>query len=198
MAMLFREMIDASATAAVITNPRLTDNPIVACNDAFLSLTGYSRAEILGRNCRFLRGKDTDPEGSEKLRQGISEGRPTLAEVLNYRRDGSSFRNSVMVAPIFDLAGKIEYFLGSQAEISEVSPLPMRDRQIAATQQVSMLSCRQREILQLMASGTRNKEIAHRLGLSERTVKMHRAALLKALKVDSSADAIRLAVEAGF
>ncbi|WP_066592146.1 response regulator transcription factor [Sphingomonas pruni] len=196
--MLFREMIDASATAAVITNPRLTDNPIVACNDAFLSLTGYSRAEILGRNCRFLRGSDTDPDGSEVLRQGIREGRPTLAEVLNYRRDGSSFRNSVMVAPIFDLTGKIEYFLGSQTEIPEGFPLSTGNRQIAAAQQVSSLSGRQREILQLMASGKRNKEIAHRLGLSERTVKMHRAALLKALKVDSSADAIRMAVEAGF
>lgn len=196
--MLFREMIDASATAAVITNPRLTDNPIVACNDAFLSLTGYSRAEVLGRNCRFLTGRDTDQEASEILRQGIREGRPTLVEVLNYRKDGSSFRNSVMVAPIFDLTGNVEYFLGSQAEISEAFPLSMGDRQIAAAQQVSSLSGRQREILQLMASGKRNKEIAHHLGLSERTIKMHRAALFKALKVDSSADAIRIAVEAGF
>lgn len=198
MAMLFSDMIDASATAAVITNPRLPDNPIVACNDPFLCLTGYSRDEVIGRNCRFLGGADTDRQASEALRSGIRQGRPVLAEVLNYRKDGTAFRNSVMVAPIFDPNGTLEYFIGSQSEVSDTPPSSREGRQLAARQRVSSLSSRQREILRLMASGRRNKEIAHRLGLSERTVKMHRAGLFKALNVDASADAIRIAVEAGF
>lgn len=189
---MFSDMIDASATAAVITNPRLDDNPIVACNDPFLRLTGYSRDEVLGRNCRFLSGADTDARATRTLRSGIRDGRPVLVEVLNYRKDGSPFRNSVMIAPLFGPDGRLEYFLGSQAEIVEEE-----DRRLAADRRISSLTDRQREILRLVASGKRNKEIAHCLGLSERTIKMHRAALFKALKVDSNADAIRVAVEAG-
>ena len=172
---MFSDMIDASATAAVITNPRLDDNPIVACNDPFLHLTGYSRDEVLGRNCRFLGGAETDVGATETLRSGIRDGRPVLVEVLNYRKDGTPFRNSVMVAPLFGPDGRLEYFLGSQAEIVD-----KEDRRLAADRRLSSLTDRQREILRLVASGKRNKEIAHRLGLSERTIKMPRAALLKA------------------
>ena len=191
-------MIGSSPIAAVISNPRLTDNPIVECNAAFEALTGYRRDEIIGNNCRFLTGKGTEPELTELLRDGIRRRQPVIVEILNYKKDGSPFRNAVMVAPIFGNSGELEYFLGSQVEIAEDVARANDVRREAARSRIAALSRRQREVLLLLASGKLNKQIAYQLGLSERTVKMHRAAVFAALGVKTSADAIRLAIEAGF
>ena len=113
-------MIDNSAVAAVISNPRMPDNPIIACNQAFLDLTGYDVDEVLGRNCRFLAGPATEPWLTEVIREGVRNKRSTLVEILNYKKDGTPFRNAVLVAPIFDAEGELEYFLGSQMEVGGV------------------------------------------------------------------------------
>ena len=191
-------MILASPIAAVISNPRLPDNPIIACNQAFTDLTGYQRDEIIGHNCRFLAGKDTEPWLTEALRVGIKTGQPVMAEILNYKKDGTPFRNALMIAPIFDSAGVLEYFLGSQVEISEDAAQAKQGRQGAALHRVDALSRRQRQILLQMAAGKLNKQIAYELGLNERTVKLHRSAVFRSLGVKTSADAIRVAIEAGF
>ncbi|RBM06781.1 histidine kinase [Novacetimonas cocois] len=188
-------MIADSTVAAVISNPRLPDNPIIDCNAAFEALTGYPREEVIGRNCRFLTGQGTEPQLVEALRAGIREQRPVMVEILNYRKDGHPFRNAVMVAPVFDGEGKLQYFLGSQMRIPDG---PGESRAVAARARVERLSPRQRAVLLAMAQGQLNKQIAHALGLSERTVKMHRAAMFRALGVQTTADAVRLAIEAGF
>ncbi len=190
-------MIENSLVAAVVSNPRLADNPIIACNQAFMDLTGYGPDEIIGRNCRFLRGPGTETDLSEQLRAGIFARVPVMVEILNYKKDGTPFRNAVMVAPIFDAEGEIEYFLGSQVEISAGADATRKDRAAVAREKVETLPKRQREILECIAAGKLNKQIAWELQLSERTVKLHRAAVLKALGVRTSADAIRMAIEAG-
>lgn len=195
--MSLKAMIATSPIAAVISDPRRPDNPIVECNDAFVALTGYSAAEIIGQNCRFLTGPGTEAELSQQLRSAIRERRPVLVEILNYKKDGTPFRNAVLVAPIFGSDGSLEYFLGSQMEVDD-GVLLRGERQAEARARIDALSPRQREVLLLMAEGNLNKQIGYSLGLSERTVKMHRAALLKALGVATTADAIRTAVEAGF
>ncbi|MGX5713086.1 PAS domain-containing protein [Sphingopyxis terrae subsp. ummariensis] len=195
--MSLKAMIATSPIAAVISDPRRPDNPIVECNDAFVALTGYSADEIIGQNCRFLTGPGTETELSEQLRSAIRERRPVLVEILNYKKDGTPFRNAVLVAPIFGSDGSLEYFLGSQMEVDD-GVLLRGERQAEARARIDALSPRQREVLLLMAEGNLNKQIGYSLGLSERTVKMHRAALLKALGVATTADAIRVAVEAGF
>ncbi len=192
------DLIASSAIAAVVSDPRQADNPIVACNDAFVALTGYSRAEILGSNCRFMAGSDTEPWLTETLRTGIRMQRPTMVEILNYKKDGTAFRNAVMVAPIFDSTGALEYFLGSQVEIAAAPANTSEDRRRLAHRRIAQLSPRQRQILIELAKGKLNKQIAHELGLSERTVKMHRAALFRGLEVRTTADAIRIAIEAGY
>ncbi len=190
-------MIENSLVAAVVSNPRLADNPIIACNQAFMDLTGYGPDEIIGRNCRFLRGPGTEADLSEQLRTGIAARVPVMVEILNYKKDGTPFRNAVMVAPIFDAEGEIEYFLGSQVEISAGVDETRKNRAVVARDKVEALPKRQREILECIAAGKLNKQIAWELQLSERTVKLHRAAVLKALGVRTSADAIRMAIEAG-
>lgn len=195
-------MIDNSAVAAVISNPRLSDNPIIECNAAFEALTGYGRAEIIGRNCRFLAGPQTEPALTAEIVAAVRDKRPVLVEILNYKKDGTPFRNAVLVAPIFDDNGELEYFLGSQMEVAaataEGSIGAAPERRAKARQRIDGLPKRQREVLIEMAAGKLNKQIACGLAISERTVKMHRAAVIAALGVQSSADAIRVAVEAGY
>ncbi len=189
--------IRLSPIATVLSNPRLADNPIVAANAAFCALTGYGEREIVGRNCRFLAGADTEPWLTERIRQALRDLRPSLTEILNYRKDGSPFRNAVLIAPLFGADGEVAWFLGSQVEVSAGSAAPLALRQRRAAGLAAALSPRQREVLAEMAGGQRNKQIAWHLGLSEKTVKMHRALLLDKLGVKTTADAIRLAVEAG-
>ncbi len=191
-------MIATTPIASVISNPRVPDNPIIACNQSFIDLTGYSEQEILGRNCRFLAGPATEPWLTETIRSGVRRHCPVLVEILNYKRDGTPFRNAVLVAPMFDEDGDLEYFLGSQVELEADAPGPNSSRRMASTALVKTLTRRQLEVLREMATGHLNKQIAYTLGLSENTVKMHRALLMERLGVNTTADVIRIAVEAGF
>lgn len=190
------DSIAMSPIATVVTNPRRPDNPIEVVNEAFCGLTGYSQGEILDRNCRFLAGDGTEPWVSEEIRTGIRERRPVLVEILNYRKDGSPFRNGVTIVPLFNADGQLEWFLGSQVDLGEGDSL-LATRRAKAASAVKGLSPRQRQILGLMSRGHLNKQIAWDLGIAEKTVKMHRALLLERLGVATSAEAIRLAVEAG-
>ncbi|WP_374542830.1 LuxR C-terminal-related transcriptional regulator [Sphingorhabdus sp.] len=191
------DSIRHSPIATVVSDPNQPDNPLIAVNRAFLDLTGYDAVDIIGRNCRFLRGADTDTAQTEKLRRAISEQKPTLAELVNYRKDGTKFRNAVMLAPLFDADGRIEFFIGSQVEIPRADDSIAAIRQQQAVDLVGTLSPRQREILQLMAQGYRTKQIAYMLTLSEKTVQMHRMLLFRKLSTSNAADAVRIAVEAG-
>ncbi|NLS26286.1 Light-activated DNA-binding protein [Sphingomonas sp. S2M10] len=191
------DMIAGSAVAAVLSNPRLPDNPIIDCNDAFVTLTGYQRDEIIGRNCRFLAGDKTEPWLSEALSAGVREKRPVMVEILNYKKDGTPFRNALLVAPIFGEDGELEYFLGSQMEV-EGPKEGTAHRATIARDKIGALSPRQRAVLIAMAAGKLNKQIAYDLGLTERTIKMHRAAMFRALGVRTAADAVRMAIEAGY
>lgn len=189
-----QDLISNSQVAAVVSDPHLPDNPIVACNDAFVILTGYDREEVIGRNCRFLCGVDTELEITEILRAAVAACRPAMVEITNYRKDGSSFKNAVMIAPLFDEAGELRYFLGSQMAIDVQGTSRYQQARIL----IEKLSPRQKQILEAISKGLLNKQIAYSLGLTERTVKMHRAALLQALGVKTNAEAIRIAIEAGF
>lgn len=190
-----KSMIDSSPIAAVLSDPRRPDNPIVHCNQAFLDLTGYSREEVIGRNCRFLAGPSTEEHLSDEIRQGVRQRIPVLVQIRNYRKDGTPFRNALLVAPIFDAEGELDYFLGSQSATPDPERGPSRPD--IAKSMVARLSPRQREVLTAMSLGRLGKQIANDIGVSERTVKLHKAALLKALDVRSVAEAIRIAIESG-
>ena len=194
-----RQLLDSialSPVAMVVSNPNRPDNPLEVVNDAFCRLTGYDEAEIIGRNCRFLAGGGTEPWVTEEIRSGLRARRPVLVEILNYRKDGTAFRNGVTVIPLFDSNGELEWFLGSQVDLGDGESL-LAARRARAAEKVKALSRRQREILAGMSRGQLNKQIAWELGIAEKTVKMHRALMLERLGVATSAEAIRLAVEAG-
>ena len=191
------ESIALSPIATVISNPRRPDNPLEIANAAFCSLTGYAQTEIVGRNCRFLAGDATEPWLTDHIRDAIGSRRPVLVDILNYRRDGTPFRNGVLVSPLFDDDGQLAWFLGSQVELGPESPVQFDARRARAVSLVKSLPARRRQVLTLMARGLLNKQIAWELKIAEKTVKMHRTLLLEQLGVATSADAIRIAVEAG-
>jgi PAS domain S-box-containing protein len=189
--------IGFSPIATVISNPRRADNPLEVANSTFCALTGYSESEIVGRNCRFLAGEATEPWITDRIRKAIVSRRPVLVDILNYRSDGSPFRNGVLVTPLFDEEGHLEWFLGSQVELGPDSPLDFDSRRARAVSLVKALPTRRRQVLELMSRGLLNKQIAWELKISEKTVKMHRALLLEQLGASTTADAIRIAVESG-
>ncbi len=191
------ETIELSPIATVVSNPRRADNPLEVANAAFCALTGYSESEVVGRNCRFLAGDATEPWVTDQIRAAIGSRRPVLVDILNYRRDGTPFRNGVLVTPLFDEDGQVAWFLGSQVELGPDSPGQFDARRARAVSLVKALPERRRQVLELMSRGLLNKQIAWELKISEKTVKMHRGLLLEQLGVLTSADAIRIAVEAG-
>nr|AML77212.1 putative LOV domain-containing protein [Buddleja sp. BC-2016] len=108
----------------VITDPRLPDNPIIFASDSFLELTEYSREEILGRNCRFLQGPETDPSTVRKIRQAIDTQSEVTVQLINYTKTGKKFWNLFHLQPMRDQKGEVQYFIGVQLDGSEhVEPL---------------------------------------------------------------------------
>jgi len=191
------EAIGISPLAMVVSNPRRPDNPLELVNGAFCDLTGYRENEIVGRNCRFLAGERTQEAVTEQIRAAIRQQRSVLVDIINYRCGGEPFRNGVMITPLFDDEGKLAWFLGSQVDLGPAPEGALDDRRRSAAEQVAKLPPRQRDVLERMGRGLLNKQIAWDLKISEKTVKMHRALLLERLGVGTSAEAIRIAVEAG-
>lgn len=114
----FAAAVRATRMPMIITDPREPDNPIVFVNDAFSKLTGYAREEILGRNCRFLQGPQTDPQDVARIRSAIERRVPIELELLNHRKDGSVFWNRLLVSPVFSDDGELTYFFASQFDVS--------------------------------------------------------------------------------
>ncbi|XP_027343640.1 phototropin-1 isoform X2 [Abrus precatorius] len=108
----------------VITDPRLPDNPIIFASDSFLELTEYSREEILGRNCRFLQGPETDPATVRKIREAIDNQTEVTVQLINYTKSGKKFWNLFHLQPMRDQKGEVQYFIGVQLDGSQhVEPL---------------------------------------------------------------------------
>ena len=109
--------VERTRMPMVVSDARQPDNPIVLANQAFLELTGYSAEEVIGRNCRFLQGPETDPADIEAIRQGLASNPDHIElELLNYRKDGSSFWNQLAISPVTDEAGDVIYYFASQKD----------------------------------------------------------------------------------
>lgn len=115
----FAAAVRATRMPMVVTDPAQADNPIVFCNVAFQTLTGYAREEIIGRNCRFLQGPDTDPAMVQIVREAIADGHDVSADLLNYRKDGTTFWNALYMSPVRDKEGVIRFFFASQLDVTD-------------------------------------------------------------------------------
>ena len=130
--LLFEQAMGQTRMAVCLTDPKLEDDPIVFCNEAFQQLTGYDRDEIVGRNCRFLQGPETDPKQVAKIREAIKSEKVVVIELLNYRKDGSSFWNTLHLGPIYDEDGNLKYFFGSQWDVTDIHQSRSEERHAKA------------------------------------------------------------------
>ncbi len=104
----------ATSCPVLLTDATQSDNPITYANAAFSALFGYDMAEIVGRNCRFLQGPDTNPATKAEIRLAIEAGEGIRREILNYCKDGTPFWNDLTIDPIKDAAGRVTGFIGIQ------------------------------------------------------------------------------------
>ncbi|GEO99836.1 histidine kinase famiy protein [Methylobacterium haplocladii] len=115
---IFFAAIESTRMPMIVTDPHQADNPIIVANHAFTKMTGYANDEVIGRNCRFLQGPETDGVAVDALRRAIAERREFATEILNYRKDGSSFWNALFVSPVHNNQGELVYFFASQLDVS--------------------------------------------------------------------------------
>ncbi|MGX5773368.1 hybrid sensor histidine kinase/response regulator [Methylorubrum zatmanii] len=115
---IFFAAVETTRMPMIVTDPHQPDNPIIFANRAFIRMTGYTADELIGRNCRFLQGPETDRETVAEVRDAVREHREFASEILNYRKDGSSFWNALFVSPVFNRSGDLVYFFGSQLDVS--------------------------------------------------------------------------------
>nr|AML79001.1 putative LOV domain-containing protein [Struthiopteris spicant] len=108
----------------VLANPHLPDSPIVHASEKFLRLTGYSREEVVGRNCRFLQGPDTDRTAAQLIAESLRAEKSCTVKLLNYRKDKTPFWNLLHIAPVRSSSGKVAFFAGVQLEVASVEEEP--------------------------------------------------------------------------
>jgi PAS domain S-box-containing protein len=115
---LLRSVMSVSPLSMVLTDPHQSDCPVIFGNRAFTTLTGFSEEEVLGRNCRFLQGPETDQTAVRVLGDAVAAVGEAQVDLWNYRKDGSRFWNSMFVGPVFDRDGRLLYYFGSQTDAS--------------------------------------------------------------------------------
>lgn len=118
--LLFEQAMAQTRMAVCLCDPHEPGLPIVFVNRAFRNLTGYAENEVIGKNCRFLQGPDTDPRQIARIRAAIENEDVLVTELLNYRKDGTPFWNALHLGPIYRADGKLIYFFGSQWDITDV------------------------------------------------------------------------------
>ena len=114
----FAAAVRATHMPMIVTDARQPDNPVVFTNDSFCRLTGYTREEIVGRNCRFLQGPETDPATVAKIRAAVREQVSLEIDIRNHRKNGEPFWNRLLMAPVRDAAGKVSYYVASQVDVT--------------------------------------------------------------------------------
>lgn len=115
---LWKRALDAAAEGITISDPSLPDNPIIYVNRGFERMTGYTAEEVIGKNCRFLQGRDTDPSVVGQIRRAVAAGEECTVELRNYRKDGDHFWNRLSIRPLRDPAGDVSHFIGVQTDVT--------------------------------------------------------------------------------
>ena len=132
--------IRAVSQGICITDPRQPDNPIVFVSQGFEQITGYASADVIGRNCRFLQGAETDHAVTAQIRDAIRGQRGCTVVTLNYRKDGTPFWNELTISPVVDEQSVLTHFVGVQSDVTERRRLEQQLRQGQKMEAVGQLA----------------------------------------------------------
>ncbi|MEB8329883.1 PAS domain S-box protein [Flavobacteriaceae bacterium KMM 6897] len=110
--------LEAAGNGIIITDARLPDLPIIYCNDGFVKMTGYSKQEILNRNCRFLQANDRKQKGIGEIKEALENGKSCQVVLRNYKKDGTLFWNELNITPVHNEALELCYFIGVQNDVT--------------------------------------------------------------------------------
>lgn len=116
---LHERAMEASVNAIVITSGRRQQYSIVHVNPAFERITGYSPAEVIGKNCRFLQGEDTEQPDLAVLKALLRQQKEGGVTLRNYRKDGTLFYNELHIAPVRSAKGHVTHYVGVLNDITE-------------------------------------------------------------------------------
>jgi PAS domain S-box-containing protein len=116
--LLKERALESTAEGVVISDCMQPGMPIIYVNKAFTAVTGYGYDEVVGHNCRFLQGADTDPAAKQSIRKALADECSCMVEILNYRKDGTSFWNRLSITPVRDDQGRTTHFVGIQSDIT--------------------------------------------------------------------------------
>jgi PAS domain S-box-containing protein len=117
---ILTQILDCCVNGVTLADPDLEDAPIVYANKAFETMTGYAQGEIIGRNCRFLQGKDKDQDGLVTLREALTRHEHVEVTIRNYRKNGDLFYNKLNITPLRDNKGNVIYYLGVQYDVTQM------------------------------------------------------------------------------
>ena len=137
---LQERVIHATTQGIVITDALQPDCPILFTNRGFELITGYSASEALGRNCRFLQGQETDAVTAASIREAIREERAGSFELLNYRKNGTTFWNDMSITPVRDDNGQLTHFVGVQNDVTARREAEQQVRQSQKMEAVGQLA----------------------------------------------------------
>ncbi|MDE2389350.1 MAG: PAS domain-containing protein [Betaproteobacteria bacterium] len=112
------KILDSCVNGITLADPDQEDMPLVYVNKAFEEITGYTLAETVGKNCRFLQGNEHNQAGVKQLQDAIKNKKPVEVVLRNFRKNGEMFYNHLLVSPLFDSHGNVLYFLGVQFDIT--------------------------------------------------------------------------------
>nr|BCL66134.1 AMP-activated protein kinase [Volvox africanus] len=112
--------MESVLSSFTVSDPNEEGNPLCYVSPGFLSMTGYTEEECLGRNCKFLQAGKVDPATQESLHSAITERRFMTVEVTNYRKDGRPFGNLLSLLPVFSAdSASLLHFVGVQCDLDE-------------------------------------------------------------------------------
>jgi len=117
---IWDKAMSASAEGISLSETSMEGQPLVYVNGGFERMTGYSKQEVIGKNCRFLQGEDTDQEQVNKVREAIKSNNSCSVEFVNYRKDGTKFWNRLTVSPVSLKTDEIQYYVGIQSDITHL------------------------------------------------------------------------------
>ena len=120
--LLFTSVAEQLPVSICLSDMTLPQGPMVYTNQAFSAITGFSKEEAQGRNCRFLQGPRTEPESVATILDALRRGVPCCVKITNYRKSGEMFTNLLTMRPVHDTNGVYRFCIGVQHQVSAASP----------------------------------------------------------------------------